>query len=71
MATSDCWSFAIAAHTEIGLAEDERMIEAVQALHTRDPRPTESLERSVKSDGPGVQVRRILGNGWSAKPADH
>ena len=46
--------------TEIGFAEDEVMIEAVQAMQIRDPRPTAELEKSVKADGPGVQARRIV-----------
>ncbi|MBO9580443.1 MAG: Rieske 2Fe-2S domain-containing protein [Sphingobium sp.] len=51
---------AFRAITEIGFAEDETMIEAVQAMQDRDPRPTEQLEKSVKADGPGVQARRIV-----------
>lgn len=46
--------------TEIGFAEDEAMIEAVQRVQSRDPRPTAALEMSVKADGPGVQARRIV-----------
>ena len=46
--------------TELGFAEDETMIEAVQAMQSRDPRPTDQLEKSVKADGPGVQARRIV-----------
>lgn len=52
--------------TVIGFAEDERMIEAVQRLQVRDLRPTESLEVSVKSDGPGVLARRIVQR-WMAR----
>ena len=46
--------------TLVGFAEDEVMIEAVQRVQSRDPRPTPELEKSVKADGPGVQARRIV-----------
>ena len=46
--------------TLVGFAEDEVMIEAVQRVQSRDPRPTSALEKSVKADGPGVQARRIV-----------
>lgn len=52
--------------TEIGFAEDERIIEAVQEMHDRDPRDTATLERSVKADGPGVEARRLLQK-WMAR----
>jgi vanillate O-demethylase monooxygenase subunit len=52
--------------TELGFAEDEAMIEAVQQVQSRDPRPTEQLEKSVKADGPGVQARRIVQR-WMAR----
>lgn len=51
---------ALRALTELGFAEDEAMIEAVQAMQSRDPRQTGQLEKSVKADGPGVQARRIV-----------
>ncbi len=57
---------AFQALTELGFAEDEAMIEAVQAMQSRDPRPTDQLEKSVKTDGPGVQARRIVGR-WMAR----
>ena len=44
--------------TKIGFAEDERMIEAVQRVMTRDRRP--ARETSVKADKAGVQARRIV-----------
>jgi vanillate O-demethylase monooxygenase subunit len=43
-----------------GFAEDEAMIEAVQAMMARDPRGADAPEVSVKADGPGVQARRAL-----------
>ncbi|MEY2927696.1 MAG: hypothetical protein RL367_2173 [Pseudomonadota bacterium] len=52
--------------SEIGFAEDEAMIEAVQAMMSRDPRGVSVREVSVKSDAPGVQARRIVER-WMAK----
>lgn len=46
--------------TEVGFAEDEAMIEAVQALQDRDPRQTSELEKSVKADAPGIEARRLV-----------
>jgi len=46
--------------SEAGFAEDEAMIEAVQAMMSRDPRGTSAPEVSVKADGPGIQARRLL-----------
>lgn len=46
--------------SEIGFAEDEEMIEAVQATMSRDPRGAAAPEISVKSDGPGIQARRAV-----------
>jgi phenylpropionate dioxygenase-like ring-hydroxylating dioxygenase large terminal subunit len=46
--------------TEIGFAEDEEMIEAVQTMIARDPRGTAHTEVSVKADAPGIQARRAL-----------
>ncbi|MXO71803.1 aromatic ring-hydroxylating dioxygenase subunit alpha [Alteraurantiacibacter buctensis] len=59
-ATSDQEMDEFKALTELGFAEDEVMIEAVQRVQSRDPRPTHLLEKSVKADGPGVQARRIV-----------
>ena len=46
--------------SEIGFAEDEVMIEAVQATITRDPRGSAAPEISVKADAPGIQARRAV-----------
>jgi phenylpropionate dioxygenase-like ring-hydroxylating dioxygenase large terminal subunit len=46
--------------SKIGFGEDERMIEAVQDVLSRDPRPTASWEISVKADTAGIQARRAL-----------
>jgi len=43
-----------------GFDEDEEMIEAVQEMMSRDPRGTAAPEISVKSDGPGIEARRML-----------
>jgi phenylpropionate dioxygenase-like ring-hydroxylating dioxygenase large terminal subunit len=58
--TSPAEMKALRALTELGFAEDEAMIEAVQEVQSRDPRSTDELEKSVKADGPGVQARRIV-----------
>lgn len=50
--------------TKIGFAEDERIIEAVQQVMSRDPRP--ARETSVKADKAGIQARRIVGR-WMAR----
>ena len=52
--------------SEIGFAEDEAIIEAVQEMMSRDPRGTSAPEISVKSDAPGIQARRIVER-WMAK----
>ncbi len=52
--------------TEIGFAEDEEMIEAIQAVTSRDPRGSNAPEISVKTDTAGVQARRIVQR-WMAK----
>jgi vanillate O-demethylase monooxygenase subunit len=44
--------------TKIGFAEDERIIEAVQQVMSRDRRPRR--ETSVKADKAGIQARRIV-----------
>lgn len=46
--------------SEIGFAEDEAMIEAVQGMMSRDPRGASAPEISVKSDAAGIQARRII-----------
>jgi phenylpropionate dioxygenase-like ring-hydroxylating dioxygenase large terminal subunit len=46
--------------SKIGFGEDERMIEAVQDVLSRDPRPVASWELSVKADTAGIQARRAL-----------
>ena len=58
--TDDAGMDALAAITKIGFAEDETMIEAIQALQLRDPRGTDAPEFSVKMDGAGIQARRIV-----------
>ncbi len=52
--------------SEIGFAEDEAMIEAVQDMMLRDPRGASAPEISVKSDAPGIQARRIVER-WMTK----
>jgi len=51
---------ALQALTEIGFAEDEEMIEAIQAIAETDPRGTTAPEYSVKMDTAGIQARRIV-----------
>ena len=46
--------------TEIGFAEDEAVIEAVQSVMSRDPRPTADIEVSVRADAPSLQARRAI-----------
>jgi phenylpropionate dioxygenase-like ring-hydroxylating dioxygenase large terminal subunit len=46
--------------TKIGFAEDERIIEAVQNVMSRDRRPGAGRETSVKADKAGIQARRIV-----------
>lgn len=52
--------------TEIGFAEDEAVIEAIEALRLRDPRGAAAPEVSVKMDTAGVQARRIVQR-WMAR----
>lgn len=52
--------------TEVGFAEDEAMIEAIQALQERDPRGASAPEISVKMDTAGIQARRIVQR-WMAR----
>jgi vanillate O-demethylase monooxygenase subunit len=54
------------AMTKIGFAEDEEMIEAIQAVASRDPRGTSAPEISVKMDTAGIQARRIVQR-WMAR----
>ena len=51
---------ALKALTEIGFAEDEEMIEAIQAVADRDPRGAAAPEVTIKMDTAGVQARRIV-----------
>jgi phenylpropionate dioxygenase-like ring-hydroxylating dioxygenase large terminal subunit len=46
--------------TVAGFAEDEEMIEAIQATASRDPRGRKAPEISVKMDTAGIQARRIV-----------
>jgi phenylpropionate dioxygenase-like ring-hydroxylating dioxygenase large terminal subunit len=48
------------AATVAGFAEDEVMIEAIQATVSRDPRGSQAPEISVKMDTAGIQARRIV-----------
>lgn len=57
---------ALEALTRVGFAEDEAMIEAVQAVISRDPRGERAPEISVRADAPGVRARRILQR-WMAR----
>jgi len=52
--------------TKEGFAQDEAMIEAVQAMMSRDPRGPAAAEISVKADSAGVQARRIVQR-WMAR----
>lgn len=52
--------------TDIGFAEDEAMIEAIQALQLKDPRGASAPEISVKMDTAGIQARRIVQR-WMAR----
>lgn len=51
---------ALEAITKTGFAEDEAMIEAIQATADRDPRGRSAPEVSVKMDTAGIQARRIV-----------
>jgi vanillate O-demethylase monooxygenase subunit len=52
--------------SQIGFAEDEEMIEAVQEMMSRDPRGASAPEVSVKADAAGIQARRIVER-WMAR----
>ncbi|WP_298288001.1 aromatic ring-hydroxylating dioxygenase subunit alpha [Novosphingobium sp.] len=58
--TDDKAMEALSAITKLGFAEDESMIEAIQALRNRDPRGATAPEFSVKMDSAGIQARRIV-----------
>lgn len=51
---------ALANLTKVGFAEDEEMIEAIQATFDQDPRGSSAPEISVKMDTAGIQARRIV-----------
>jgi len=55
--------------TKIGFAEDEEMIEAIQAAFERDPRGGSIPEISVKMDTAGIQARRIVQRWMAKEPA--
>lgn len=57
---------ALEAITKVGFAEDEEMIEAIQATASRDPRGASAPEISVKMDTAGIQARRIVQR-WMAR----
>jgi len=57
---------ALVALTKLGFAEDEEMIEAIQATASRDPRGASAPEISVKMDTAGIQARRIVQR-WMAR----
>jgi vanillate O-demethylase monooxygenase subunit len=65
-ATEPAQMDALKALTEIGFAEDEEMIEAIQATADRDPRGASASEVSVKMDTAGIQARRIVQR-WMAR----
>lgn len=51
---------------EVGFAEDEAVLEAIQALVNRRPRRGSTGERSVKADAAALQARRIVAR-WMAR----
>jgi phenylpropionate dioxygenase-like ring-hydroxylating dioxygenase large terminal subunit len=59
---------ALEALTKQGFAEDEAMLEAIQALQQRDPRGAAAPEVSVRMDTAGVQARRIVAR-WMERDA--
>jgi vanillate O-demethylase monooxygenase subunit len=65
-ATAPAQMDALKALTEIGFAEDEAMIEAIQAMNEADPRGASAPEISVKMDTAGIQARRIIQR-WMAR----
>jgi vanillate O-demethylase monooxygenase subunit len=52
--------------TKVGFAEDEEMIEAIQATASRLPNGRGAPEVSVKMDTAGIQARRIVQR-WMAR----
>ena len=46
--------------TEVGFAEDEAVIAAVQTMMSRDPSSTAGNEASVRADAPSLQARRAI-----------
>jgi phenylpropionate dioxygenase-like ring-hydroxylating dioxygenase large terminal subunit len=58
--TGEAAMSALAEITKIGFAEDETMIEAIQAMQIRDPRGSAAPEITVKMDTAGIQARRIV-----------
>ena len=52
--------------TNTAFDEDVVVIEAIQRVMSRDPRPSESLEISVATDVAGIQARRALKR-WMAR----
>lgn len=59
-ATSSEQMDALKALTEMGFAEDEAMIEAIQTMSDADSRGAPAPEISVKMDTAGIQARRII-----------
>lgn len=57
---------ALKTSIEVGFHEDERMIEAVQEMVSRDPRGAHAPEISVRMDRAGVEARRIVQQ-WMAR----
>lgn len=60
--TSEQEMSAFRALTEVGFAEDEDVIEAVQAMMSTDPRDRTDFEVTVKADAPSFQARRAVQN---------
>jgi nitrite reductase/ring-hydroxylating ferredoxin subunit len=54
--------------TQRGFAEDEAMIEAIDAMQQRDPRGAAAREVSVKMDTAGIQARRVVAR-WMERDA--
>jgi len=51
---------------QIGYAEDEAVLKAIQALANRRPRRGNNEERSVRADAAALQARRVLAR-WMAR----
>lgn len=56
----------IKALTQVGFAEDQQVIEAIQELAEATPRSSAAAEISVKMDTAGIQARRIVQR-WMTK----